>query len=132
MTGAFGISEYDTNTGHEEYTPYKHWFIWGNISYGDKLKFSLFGAYLKNLGAGKNLVTPVGSQTVVFGLGENIASMIRISPVVSYTSGKAMFAFEVEHNIASYGSFDYTDKGKIINTKDANSTRLLATMYYYF
>jgi hypothetical protein len=132
MAGAYGISEYDTNSGHEEYTPYKHWFIWGDVSYGNKLKVSLFAAYLKNLGAGENLVTPIGTQAVVFGLGENIASMIRISPVISYTSGKVMLALEVEHNIALYGSYDYADKGKIINTKEVNGTRLMATMYYNF
>jgi hypothetical protein len=132
MTGAFGISEYDTITGHEEYTPYKHWFIWGNVSYGDKLKFNLFTGYLKNLGAGENIVKPRGQQVVVFGLGEKISNMFRIAPSVSYTSGKASFALEVEHNIADWGQYDYADKGRIINTKEVNSTRLLATMYYNF
>jgi hypothetical protein len=132
MTGAYGISEYDTITGHEEYTPYRHWFLWGNISYGDKLKLSLFGGYLKNMGAGENIVVPMKSQTVVFGLGDKIASMYRIVPTISYTSGKVMFAFEVEHNVALWGQPDYTDKGLIKNTKEVNSTRFLATMYYYF
>ena len=45
-----------------------------------KLKGSLFGGYLKNLGAGKNLVAPFTTAPNVFGLGENIDQFIRITP----------------------------------------------------
>jgi hypothetical protein len=119
-------------TGHEEYAPYRHFFVWGNISYGDKLKCSLFGGYLKNLGTSENLIAPYNSNPTVFGLGENIGQMIRIVPTVSYTSGKVMIALEVEHNIAAYGTIDYADKGKIKNTSNVSGTRVLATMYYNF
>jgi hypothetical protein len=135
MTGAFGVSDYDAVTGHEEYTPYTHWFIWGNISYGNKLKSNLFGGYLKNLGAGENIVAPnptSGLTTSVFGLGESIGSMYRLVYTESYTSGKVTFALEVEYNNALYGTIDYTDKGRIVNAKAASSTRVLATMYYFF
>jgi hypothetical protein len=133
MTGAYGTSSYDSLTGHEEYVPYKHFFIWGNISYGSKLKGSLFAGYLKNLGTSENLIAPGITKTpTVFGLGETIDQMVRISPTVSYTSGKVIFALEVEHNIAAFGAIDYADKGKIINTKNVSSTRVLATMYYNF
>jgi hypothetical protein len=132
MTGAFGISSYDTLNGHEEYTSFKHWFIWGNVSYGDKLKLSLFAGYLKNLGAGENLIQPMANQEVVFGFGEKIATMLRIVPTLSYTSGKATLAFEIEHNIADYGSFDYSDKGRLINTKSISGTRLLMSLLYNF
>ena len=134
MAGAYGISSYDSITGHEEYTAYKHWFLWGNISYGEKLKISLFGGYLKNLGAGKNLVSPATktSPPTVFGLGETIGEMIRVTPTVSYTSGKMTLAFEFENNIASYGTIDYADKGKIKHASNITGRRLLCTMYYYF
>jgi hypothetical protein len=132
MTGAYGIASYDTLTGHEEYAPYKHFFIWGNISYGDKLKGSLFAGYLKNLGAGKNIIAPFNANPTVFGLGETIGQLIRITPTISYTSGKVIIAIEMEQNIAAYGTIDYTDKGKIINTNNVSGTRVLATMYYNF
>jgi hypothetical protein len=135
MTGAFGVSEYNAATGHEEYTPYTHWFIWGNINYGDKLKSNLFGGYLKNMGALENIVAPdptIGLGTSVYGMGETIDAMYRFAFTESYTSGKVTFSLEVEQNIALYGSFDYADKGRIIHSKAAKNTRLLATMYYYF
>lgn len=133
MTGAFGISEYDTSNGHEKYTPYRHWFLWGNVSYGNKLKVGVFGGYLKNLGATENLITPLSKQqTVVFGLGDKIGYMYRVVPQISYTSGKMILAFEVEYSLAAYGIYDYADKGKIIKTSNISSTRLLATMMYNF
>ena len=133
MTGAFAIKSVDPITGNEEYTPYKHWFLWSNVTYGKKLKAGLFGGYLKNLGAGENIVfTSTDLPVTVFGLGEKISEMYRISPSLSYTSGPVMLAFEVEHNIAGYGEINYGNKGKIINVSNVKSTRLLATMYYNF
>jgi hypothetical protein len=132
MTGAYGISSFDPLTGHEEYTPFRHYFIWGNISYGGNLKGSLFGGYLKNLGTSKNLVAPTGAAPTVYGLGESIGEMIRITPTVSYTSGKVILAFEIEHNIVSYGVINYGKKGKISNATKVNGTRLVGTMYYNF
>lgn len=132
MTGAYGITSYDNLTGHEEYKPFKHFFIWGNISYGTKLTGSLFGGYLKNLGASENILAPFNTNPTVFGLGENIGQMIRIVPTLAYTTGNVTIGIEVENNIAAYGSFDYSDKGKIINTGNVIGTRLFATMLYNF
>jgi hypothetical protein len=134
MAGAYGISSYDTLTGHEEYTPFNHFYIWGNISYGSKVKVSLFGGYLKNLGASKNIVDPKisGLPATVFGLGETIGQMARIVPTISYTSGKTILALEVEHNIVTYGTINYTDKARIINGKNVSGTRVLFSMYYNF
>jgi hypothetical protein len=133
MTGAFAISAYDTLTGHEEYKVFKHFFIWGNISYGGKLKASLFTGYLKNLGATGDILTPKNATTpTVFGLGETIGDMVRVTPTVSYTSGKLTLALELEHNIVAYGAIDYANKGKIINASNVDGTRVLATMLYNF
>jgi hypothetical protein len=132
MTGAYGITYYNSLTGYEEYTPFKHFFIWGNISYGDKLKGSFFTGYLKNLGADKNILAPFNASPTVFGLGETIGQMIRLTPTLSYTAGKIILALELEHNIAAYGAINYADKGKIINASNVSGTRVLATMYFNF
>ncbi|HEX2935431.1 MAG TPA: hypothetical protein VHO72_08765 [Bacteroidales bacterium] len=133
MPGAFAISSYDAFTGKEEYTNYKHFFIWGNISYGGALKASLFSGYFKNLGASENIVAPTAAlPSTVFGLGEKIGEMIRIVPTVSYTSGKVILAFEIEHNIAAYGTINYARKGEITGKSNVSSTRFSATMYYNF
>lgn len=132
MPGAFAISSYDALTGKEEYTTYKHFFIWGNLSYGGNLKGSLFGGYFKNLGASENILPSTTAFPTVFGLGEKIGEMIRISPNISYTSGKVILAFEIEHNIAAYGTINYAKKGKVTGASNASSTRFLATMYYNF
>lgn len=132
MPGAFAISSYDALTGKEEYTTYKHFFIWGNLSYGGNLKGSLFGGYFKNLGASENILPSTTAFPTVFGLGEKIGEMIRISPNISYTSGKVILAFEIEHNIAAYGTINYAKKGKVTGASNVSSTRFLATMYYNF
>jgi hypothetical protein len=132
MPGAFAISSYDPLTGKEEYTTYKHFFIWGNMSYGGALKANLFTGYFKNLGASKNIVAPTATLSTVFGLGEKIGEMVRIAPSVSYTSGKVVLAFEIEHNIAAYGTINYAKEGKITGASKVNGTRFLATIYYNF
>jgi hypothetical protein len=132
MTGAYGTVSYDSLTGREEYIPFRHFFAWGNISYGNKLQVSLFGGYLKNLGTTENILPHSKSKPTVYGLGEDIAQMIRFVPTISYTSGKVIFALELEHNIVTYGTIDSANKGKIINTSDVSGTRVLSTMYYNF
>jgi hypothetical protein len=133
MTGAFAIKSVDQTTGNEEYSPYKHWFIWSHISYGRKLKAHLFTGYLKNLGALDPLIPPSANlTTTVFGLGEKISEMYRIAPSLSLTSGKVRIACELERNVAGYGEFDYSNKGKIVNVNQVRSTRVLGTMFYFF
>ncbi len=128
MAGAFGISSLDSLSGKRTYTPYKHWFIWSNLMYGTVLQVGIFGGYFKNLGTGKNLVP--GSS--VYGLGENIDAMYRITPIISYSSGKVVIAAENEHNVAYYGDIDHADKGKIKNSIKTEGMRFLFTMYYFF
>jgi hypothetical protein len=128
MVGAFGIKSVNQQTGAEEYTPYKHWFLWTDIRYGNKVKTGVLFGYLKNLGAVENLVP----TTTVYGLGENIAQMYKVSPSITYSTGKVMMGFEIEHFIVDYGSINHLDKGKIINTNTINSTRVLSVLYYNF
>lgn len=132
MTGGYGIASYDTISGYEEYSNFRHFFFWGNISYGAKLKGNLFGGYLKNLGTGKNLVAPFAAAPNTFGLGENIDQFIRITPTISYTSGKTLLALELEQNIAWMGTIDYDDKANIINISRISGTRILLSLTYNF
>lgn len=132
MTGAYGTVSYDSLTGLETYTPFRHFFAWGNVSYGSKLKVSLFAGYLKNLGTAVNILPHSKAKPTVFGLGENIGQMIRISPSISYTSGKVLLGLEMEHNRAAYGSIDSSDKGRIVDASMVKGTRLLASMIYNF
>ena len=132
MTGAFGTVSRDSVTGYEEYTPFRHFFAWGNISYGNMIKGSLFAGYLKNLGTSGNFLPHSTGSPSVYGLGENIGQMLRITPTVSYTSGKTILAVELEHNIADYGAIDNNNKGEIVNTKSVRGTRLQATLLYNF
>ncbi len=128
MAGAFGISALDSLTGRKEYVPYHHWFLWGSVMYGAKLQAGVFGGYFKNLGTVKNLVP----GSAVYGLGENISEMYRITPMVSYTSGRVVIAAENEYNVANYGRIDHSDKGRIKDTEEILGVRFLLTMYYFF
>ena len=132
MTGGYGIASYDTISGYEQYSNFRHFFLWGSISYGNKLKGSLFGGYLKNLGTGKSLIAPFANAPNTFGLGENIDRFVRVTPTISYTTGKAIIAFEVEQNIAWMGIVDYSDNGNIINAQSISGTRLLLSLMVNF
>ncbi len=132
MTGGYGISSYNAITGYEEYSNFRHFFFWGNLSYGSKLKGNLFGGYLKNLGTGKDLVAPFATAPNTFGLGETIDQFIRITPTISYTSGKTILALELEQNIVWMGTIDYADKANIVNAQRISGTRLLLSLMYNF
>ena len=56
MLGGYGVSSIDKRTGEQEYTSYRHLMTWLNVVYGKKWQPGLFVGYLKNLGAGKDIV----------------------------------------------------------------------------
>jgi hypothetical protein len=96
--------------------------------YGNVWKVGIFGGYFKNLGALDNLA----GGTSVYGLGEKIAYMSRITPIISYTSGKVTLAAELECNKAAYGTTDHADHGKIINAEEVRVSQSPAQPYVTF
>ena len=128
MLGGYAITNLDSITGKESYSPLNHTFVFGNITYGKDVQVSLFVGYAKNNGASKNLV----SNSLIYARGSDIDKLFRVSPSITYTKNKFQISGELEYTAASYGDIDLNDKGKVKNTKETANTRILMVIQYNF
>ncbi|MCI0522692.1 MAG: hypothetical protein L0Y37_03455 [Bacteroidales bacterium] len=126
MIGGYGISEItDPVNQFVKYTTLNTANGWIDIgTNGKKVTFGLFTGYSKNLGS-RNDIT-----SVVYGRGNNIDHIFRISPRIMVTEGKLSFAGEVETTAAAYGNMG-TD-GKVSDTHNVTNVRLLLSVIYRF
>ena len=136
FNGIYGENIYDLTTlggyaakasNELEYTNFKTLSVWSDISFGKELQGALFIGYVKNLGANDNV-----SKTYVYTRGGDMDNLFRLAPSILYTSGKTKFAFEIEHSSATYGTTNYTNKGKVENTKNISNLRFVFTTFYNF
>ncbi len=125
MPGGYGVSKLDSITGREEYTPFNHFYTWGNIIYGDKTKLGLFAGYTKNLGANK----PIVSDT--YGMALNIDYLYRLTSTVSHKINNLMLAVELEYTVAAYG--DKASKyGEFTKSHEVSNTRIMFSVFHFF
>lgn len=127
MPGGYGVSALDSITGHEEYAPYNHFYAWGNIIYGDRTKFSLFGGFTKNIGADERMIDPERA----YGMALNVDYLYRIAPTVSHKINNFLMAVELEYTVAAYG--DIVDSyGKYITSHEVSNTRIMFSVFHFF
>ena len=133
MIGGYGVSGYNTLTGHETYTNLSSYSTLFNITYGTKWRPGLFVGYLESLGSKDALVPNKDGKADVWGWGTNIKDMFRVSPSISYSVPKFLLQAEYEMTKANYGvgkfNFEdglYADKHAAIN----HGVRLVMTYYY--
>ena len=126
MIGGYAVSQVTNNVTMEKtYTNLNTGNFWIDLSTNSKkYVFGLFSGFSKNLGASETIT---GS---VYGRGNNIDHLFRISPRVTVTEGRLSFAFEVEHTTASYGTME--SSGKVTNTNNVSNLRILAGSIYKF
>ncbi|HAM98345.1 MAG TPA: hypothetical protein DCQ26_07010 [Marinilabiliales bacterium] len=122
MLGGYGASQDSALVDDFSYSNINTLAIWGEGIYKlDALTFGLFGGYTSNLGASTNEYYDYG-----YTLGGNIESMYRISPRVSYTSGKIELGLEYMLTSAVYMDLNTTDhKYEALTTDDAVSNHRL-------
>jgi hypothetical protein len=124
LLGGYAVHSYDPLTGRESYTPTNHLFLWGNIQYGKKIVYGLFGGFAKNMGTTQ---TNTGKY---YSRGANIDYLYRIAPSVSWVSNSVQISFEPEYTAAAYGTPD--EKGKVLDAGEVANLRLLLTFFYFF
>ena len=126
MIGGYAVSEItDTVNQIKTYTNLNTANFWADLSTnGKKVIFGLFTGYSKNLGADEQIA---GS---VYGRGNNIDHLFRVSPRVTLTEGRLSFAAEVESTTASYGIRQ--TNGKVTNTNNVSNLRILLSTIYKF
>ncbi|MCF8359956.1 MAG: hypothetical protein K9H26_14455 [Prolixibacteraceae bacterium] len=119
----------DPVTGEQSYTPLHNITVWGELhTNGKKFQAGIFMGILMNLGT----VEPMSdASNAVYGLGQTISNLYRVSPRVIYNVGKFRLAFELETTIADYGSnFDVNYIPKDL-TRATNIRGLLSTYYFF-
>lgn len=126
LIGGYGISSVDPATGEQEYTPFRHSTSWVNFTYGKKWKYALFLGYTKNLGTGKELVSPT-----VYGTGLNIDQLVTANVNFSYNLPHWQIGFEYSPATAYYGSLNAIN-GKVEKTHAVTNHRILGLVMYYF
>ena len=125
MIGGYAVSATDAVTQIKTYTNLNTGNVWADIATtGEKLVFGLFTGYSKNLGAKDNITG------AVYGRGNNIDHLFRVSPRISLTEGRLTFAGEVESTTAAYGIMQ--SNGKVTNTNNVSNLRILISTIYKF
>ena len=107
-----------------EYTPLTALSSWVQVQYGGNLKWGMFGGFMKNLGADKNLVA------LYVNGGGHIDNMWRIAPNVQYSVGNMVLGCEYELTTVAYGVPEA--KGTVTDTHNVSNHRLLLSVMYNF
>ena len=115
------------NPGDIRYAPLAASSSWAQVQYGGALKFGLFGGYMSNWGAGKDLVP----GTIRAAEGGTIDNMWRVAPNVQYTVGNMNLGVEYELTTVAYGT-TIEPNGTVSDTHNVSNNRLLLSVMYAF
>jgi hypothetical protein len=126
MIGGYGVADIiDPATGVRTFANLTTANGWVDVyTNGKKIQAGLFAGYSKNLGSAVELAGPL------FGRGNNIGYLARISPRVMVIQEKFTLAAEFETTIAGYGKPD--SFGKTINISPVTNYRILLAAIYKF
>lgn len=126
MIGGYAVSEVtDLVRQYREYTNINTGNLWLDLTTnGTKVAFGLFTGYSRNLGSSEEITT------TIYGRGNNIDHLFRISPRVIFTAGKLSFGAEVETTSAAYG--DTENNGRVTVTENVTNVRILLSTVYRF
>lgn len=123
----YAVATIDSTTGAETYTNLNYFSSWLYATYGKDLKVGLFVGYGKNLGTSDDIYTEI-----IYGRNTNLDYSYRVSPFLLYTRGPLQLGAEIEYTTAAWGTIDYTDKAKIINSETVSNMRLSLRIAYNF
>ena len=107
-----------------DFTPLAASSSWVQVQYGGDLKFGVFGGYMSNWGAGKDLVTVFAYEN------GTIDKMWRVSPNVTYKVGNMLLGCEYELTTVAYGTMQ--SNGLVSDTHNISNNRLLLSVMYSF
>jgi hypothetical protein len=126
MIGGYAVSEItDTVSRFKEYTNLNTASFWTDLTTNGKtVVFGIFAGYSKNLGTTDQIAG------TVYGRGNNIDHLFRLSPRVIVTKGRLSLGAEVESTTAAYGNIG-TD-GRVTDTNNVNNLRILLSAVYKF
>lgn len=132
----------NASTGEQSYTPLKNTTVWWDIhTNGKNIQVGLFGGILMNMGTKEAMSS---ASNLVYGLGTDIETLLRISPRVIWNSNKFRVALEFEYTSASFADKQVQDPASSvivpdydvyhipISTTTVSNFRTLLSTYYFF
>ena len=124
----YAVRSVDVVSDYRTYTPLRNMSLWTDIhTNGDRLQVGLFAGYTEKLGSKESLTNP----QIIYGFGNDIASLYRVSPRITFNSGKVRLGLEGEYTSATFG--ENMDEYAIpTQTHTVSNTRLLFSTYYFF
>lgn len=129
LLGGYAVATIDNVNDYRTYTPTQHLFLWSNFTYTKRFKkFNLMPGLF--LGYAENFGTKENNVGIYYGTGNNIDKLYRISPSITFMSGKTIFFLEWEHTEALYGK--NIANGLVKNTHSVSNNRFLLTVLYLF
>ena len=126
MLGGYGITDINSRTGEQKYTPFRHSTSWLNLVYGKKYQGGLFAGYTKNLGTSKELV-----NNTKYGMGLDMDQLTNFSFYLKHNLPHWSIGLEYTLTTAWYGETNLTN-GKVINTHDVSNHRIESVFVYTF
>jgi hypothetical protein len=126
MIGGYAVKEItDQVNQFRTYSNLNTTSYWADITTnGEKIVFGLFTAFSKNLGAGHQITE------TIYGRGNNIDHLFRVSPRVTVIEGRLSFGMEFESTTAAYGIIQHN--GNVDNTNNITNLRILLSSCYKF
>ena len=125
MIGGYAVSEVTSANDFKIYTNLNSANFWIDLATnGKKVSLGLFSGYTKNLGASDEITG------TLYGRGNNIDHLFRISPRITITEGRFSFGGEIESTTAAYGTTG--SDGKVSGTDNVNNLRFLFCTIYKF
>jgi len=134
LTDMLQISGFATQTlnpltDERSYKPLRNLSLWTDIhTNGKPLEIGLFAGYTRNLGTADAIID---DADLIFGFGNNITSLYRISPRLLYKAGKMRLGLEGEYTSATFGS-SFDDHAVPVDTHTLGNMRVLFSVYYFF
>jgi hypothetical protein len=125
MIGNTAVSMVDSVNALIEYSNFKAASAWISAFYKNNgWRIGTFGGYIQNLGAEDEIVGPV------YGRGQDIRYVYRISPQWSYQRKNLIISNEWEYTVAAYGTPD--EFGKVLDTYEVGNLRFTFSLIYMF
>jgi len=125
VMGGYAVTHTDPLTNQQDYSALNYLSTWVNVqTTGKTWQGSIFAGYTKGYGCKDEVKGPVYARDA------DIAYVYRVSPMVSYISGKLTLAAECEYTVAAYGKPD--SKYVVQNSSEVANTRLSFSIGYSF
>lgn len=134
MPGGYAIRTIDPITDKRTYSSLSWFATWIDTTYTlskSRIDLGLFVAAAKNLGSFQALyINPKTNRPVVYGVGEDISYLWRISPRMVVNRLPFRFGLELEITTAGFGCIDQWDH--VSNVRPVTNARLMLSTYYVF